>query len=333
MSSSALPPPGNLPSWSRVSTFDRSRYPRPFVRDRISAADTAVDVRFLEKVSQSVQHQFLNQDKSIKFLQEQHSETLRKLHQELECLKKENKDLKFKIIVAHSNVTPPHSPQESRCQSVPSDIKSIILEEEIKDLKQALISSNQKNAELRKTVVYLESQIQPKSVEADLSSGNSTPRKTYRRKFSVSNAHAPLPLNATVNPLQVRASSDQEFRNPSVEECEQIIQHLHKANCNQLAELSQLRAERYSVASSRTATPEPQPAKAVEVNPSGFKFPRIPSRPKAKKPIRTSSLNDFGEPLPMVVNSLSANYVDVRRRQSRNPHRPNASGSSSSNKK
>lgn len=333
MSSSALPPPGNLPSWSRVSTLDRSRYPRPCIRDRIPATDTAVDVRFLEKMSQSVQHRFLNQDKSIKFLQEQHSKTLQKLHQELESLKRENKDLKFRFIVTQSSATPPHSPHDPRCQSVPSDIKSIILEEEIKDLKQALSASTLKNAELRKTVVYLESQIDTKDAEEDdgLSSQSSTPRKN-RRKYSVSNRNVPLPFNATLNPLRVRDTADKSFRSPSLDECEQIIQHLHKANCFQLEELIRLRGDRASVASSRNATPEPQTVKSSEALTSGVKFPRIPSKPKSKKPMRGTHLSEFGEPLPMVVNSLSANLADVKRRQNRIPHKPSAPSNFSSHK-
>lgn len=333
MSSSALPPPGNLPSWSRVSTLDRSRYPRPCIRDRIPATDTAVDVRFLEKMSQSVQHRFLNQDKSIKFLQEQHSKTLQKLHQELESLKKENKDLKFKVIVTQSNATPPHSPHDPRCQSVPSDIKSIILEEEIKDLKQSLTASTLKNAELRKTVIFLESQIDSKYVDDDdgLSSQSSTPQKN-RRKYSVRSQNVPLPFNATLNPLRVHDSADKRFRNPSLQECEQIIQHLHKANCIQLEELIRFRGDRGSVSSSRNATPEPQAVKSYEASPTGIKFPRIPSKPKSKKPMRATSLSEFGEPLPMVVNSLSANLADAKRRQSRIPHKPNAPSNLSGHK-
>lgn len=108
-SSSALPPPGNLPSWSRVSTLDRSRYPKPFLRDRIplppaggnSIQSEAVvdfnsnlsnmDVKILEGISASEQQRLFCYNKSIKFLQQQHSETLTKLHEELEKLKKVNK--------------------------------------------------------------------------------------------------------------------------------------------------------------------------------------------------------------------------------------------------
>ena len=108
MSSSALPPLGNLPSWSRVSKLDRNRYPKPFLRDRLQTLPPAggdvshssgsqltaplnIPVQFVENLSNSDQQRLVYYNKSIQFLQQQHSDTLRKLHEEIECLKKENK--------------------------------------------------------------------------------------------------------------------------------------------------------------------------------------------------------------------------------------------------
>ena len=106
MSSSALPPLGNLPSWSRVSTLDRSRYPKPFARDRLqtlpptggkfSSTDVgptpfSMDIQLLDNLAGTDQQHLLYYDKSIKFLQQQHADTLKKLHEEIDKLKQENK--------------------------------------------------------------------------------------------------------------------------------------------------------------------------------------------------------------------------------------------------
>lgn len=111
MSSSALPPLGNLPSWSRVSTLDRSRYPKPFLRDRLQAlppsgngaaqipfesAAQAIDFKILDGIPPADQQRLIYYNKSIKFLQQQHSETLKKLHDEIDKLKKQNKGFIYK---------------------------------------------------------------------------------------------------------------------------------------------------------------------------------------------------------------------------------------------
>lgn len=112
MSSSALPPLGNLPSWSRVSTLDRSRYPKPFLRDRLQTlpptgvavhpqngerhgddAQVAADMQILDNLTPAEQQRLVYYNKSIKFLQQQHAETLKKLHEEIDHLKQENKGL------------------------------------------------------------------------------------------------------------------------------------------------------------------------------------------------------------------------------------------------
>ena len=111
MSSSALPPLNNLPSWSRVSSLDRSRYPKPFLRDRLqtlpppgrkhsSTSDAeqtplSMDIQLLDNLSAAEQQKLVCYDKSIRFLQQQHADTLKKLHEEIEQLKQENKGIEF----------------------------------------------------------------------------------------------------------------------------------------------------------------------------------------------------------------------------------------------
>jgi hypothetical protein len=99
-------PPNQLPQWSRVSKLDKSRYPKPFLKDRLNPLPPTRDgVKFSDTVeiesddsslennpvdmnpSQRIQHL----EKSIHFLRQQHFEILSSLHEEIEALKKDNK--------------------------------------------------------------------------------------------------------------------------------------------------------------------------------------------------------------------------------------------------
>lgn len=104
-----LPPlPNQLPQWSRVSKLDKSRYPKPFLKDRLNPLPPTHDgVKFSDTLdnqsddnslesnpedmnpSQRIQHL----EKSIHFLRQQHFEILSSLHEEIDALKKENKGM------------------------------------------------------------------------------------------------------------------------------------------------------------------------------------------------------------------------------------------------
>nr|XP_039262537.1 uncharacterized protein LOC120338692 [Styela clava] len=332
MSSSALPPPGNLPSWSRVSTLDRSRYPKPFLRDRIPlppggttiTTDSAammdfnaslgnVGVKFLDKMPTGNQQHAFRYDKSIQFLQDQHANTLKKLHEELDFLKRENKELQFKMLLAHRGNTP--LPPSSK-QTQESDIKTLLLQEEVKDLQQALQESTLKNKEMQHAIFMLQSQ--GKNTGERHSSGDGERTKTHRRKYSVSSLSTPLPLNATLNPLQIREGVNETSRVPSMSECETIIQRLHEVNCQQLAELSRLRNDMRI--SSRNSTPEPYISKTVGLADnesfSDTRLPRIPVKPIGKKSIKSaSSALEVKISLPALTNTISSNIADRQKRQ------------------
>ena len=106
-----LPPLNNLPQWSRINTFDKARYPKPFPRDKLqpishpsldgaspesierrgshgsSGSIPDLDIPENMNASQRVQHL----ERSIRFLTHQHAEILGNLHDEIERLKRANK--------------------------------------------------------------------------------------------------------------------------------------------------------------------------------------------------------------------------------------------------
>ncbi|XP_039262532.2 uncharacterized protein LOC120338688 [Styela clava] len=333
MSSSALPPPRNLPSWSRVSTFDRSRYPKPFLRDRIplppngdATADfntslSNVDVQFLEKMTSNVQHHLLSQDKSIKFLQQQHSETLSKLHAELEMLKRDNKALQFKIVSTQKGISSFQNLDEtiqSYSNTAPADIKTLLLQEEIKDLKQALKEASLKNNEMQEMIHKLESN-KTTGLETTTDLQNAELSRRHRRKYSVSNLSTPLPLNATLNPLQIRDNISDAPRLPSKAECEFIIQQLHEINCQQLQELSRLRADRRSMTPRSSITLDSPVMKMYSSTEkesfSDTRLPRIPVRPSIRKSVKSASLTDMEASFPSLESTMTINPADRHRRQ------------------
>ncbi|KAL0187292.1 hypothetical protein M9458_018962, partial [Cirrhinus mrigala] len=87
MSTSNLPPLRNLPSWTRVRDLDRVRYPRLLsppvdIKGPKAAAQPRIDAHSTRVASL---------EKDILFLQQQHKDTLERLHVEIEDLKRVNK--------------------------------------------------------------------------------------------------------------------------------------------------------------------------------------------------------------------------------------------------
>lgn len=94
MSTSNLPPLRNLPNWSRVGALDKSRYTKLFRRDcpfNAPLMDSTAKSRTRPTGMDSDLSRIVSLEKDVIFLQEQHRQTLGKLHQELDALKRENK--------------------------------------------------------------------------------------------------------------------------------------------------------------------------------------------------------------------------------------------------
>ncbi|KAK3540553.1 hypothetical protein QTP70_034313 [Hemibagrus guttatus] len=124
MSTSNLPPLRYLPSWSRVGTLDRARNPPIFICECEHKATPSY--RHGHKTTQTsvemdtTRARVASLEKDILFLQQMHKTTLEKLHEEIEHLKRANKELQYQLIMGA--YLPPRelSPgglQEKRCQT------------------------------------------------------------------------------------------------------------------------------------------------------------------------------------------------------------------------
>ncbi|XP_035691943.1 uncharacterized protein LOC118426556 isoform X1 [Branchiostoma floridae] len=186
---SGLPPlQAQFPQWSRVGTLDKARYPRPFLRDRLQTLPppgsqhddrgdrqgSAGRVQFSPESTDSdlfgtgdmdansrVQHL----QKSMNFLKQQHGDVLKSLHDEIEGLKRENKDLHFKLIMSKglspkkasivpelSSVSSTEDQSSTTKEDKLDELKTLFLEEEIRDLKYALREARSRNQYLTQII-------------------------------------------------------------------------------------------------------------------------------------------------------------------------------------
>lgn len=151
--SSNLPPLQNLPSWSRNS-LGRRKPPRPIIRDRLqpiksireemdeigedkSKGKANLPGRIVSAPSRGHEldgaQRIENIEKRIDYLRAQHAETLTNLHNEIERLKAENKELNFKLVMARTGV----NLAKDDVSSVPDESRALQVtgsDEEVQDL-------------------------------------------------------------------------------------------------------------------------------------------------------------------------------------------------------
>lgn len=109
INSAALPPLNNFPQWPRVNNFDKARYPKPFLKDRLQPLPNPSldrrrdsmdsDDRELDNGDslQNPQIRIQHLEKNLNFLRSQHREVLDNLHEEIDDLKRENKGMKMLV--------------------------------------------------------------------------------------------------------------------------------------------------------------------------------------------------------------------------------------------
>nr|XP_002130002.1 coiled-coil domain-containing protein 74B-like [Ciona intestinalis] len=339
MSSSALPPLGNLPSWSRVSTLDRSRYPKPFLRDRLQTLPPSgntdrlpdggqgskMDIQLLNNLPLSDQQRIFYYNKSIKFLQQQQADTLQKLHEEINQLKVENKDLQFKFVMNKnsSDFSPSHTQG--------SVFQSMLLQEEIKDLKAALKSAQGRNCMLQKALRKRSGKSRPTMTRNDSSvqggssmHGDSNSEdglsydSTLDEEYLSTPPELPLPLGATLDPLRVTENGS-EARVPTISECQVIIKHLHKLSGEQLRENRMLKSDLRDLIYSKKRSSELSGVKSLASESKTeelFKLPKVTLRSQnVQQATHSSSSTSEHVSLPALKHSMNTNVADRRKRQ------------------
>merc|ERR1712178_42995 len=129
------------------------------------------------------------------------------------------------------------------------EVRNILLEDEVQELKRVLQEERSKNEYLTNVI----EQAQARFMEQSLKDENISEAMSAPPHVQTAGAPRPtnepqavardsLPYNAKVDPLTVLDMTG-AHRPPTVEECEVIIKHLLKMNDKQTHELSQLKSD------------------------------------------------------------------------------------------
>nr|XP_026257487.1 coiled-coil domain-containing protein 74B [Urocitellus parryii] len=269
------------------------------------------------------QKRVLDLEKSLQFLQQQHSETLVKLHEEIEHLKRENKDLHYKLImnqkpqkkgsmstssfqsnksVSNSTVKARPQPSSKRQESKADAPQKMDLEEE--PFSASLFHSSKLD---RVPGV----QGQAKDEDAENSNSGATFVGVTQHKGRQVTGAAPL------------MSLPPHLRKPTtVQQCEVVIRQLWNANLLQAQELQHLKSllegnQRPKAAPEEASFPRDQEA---------TQFPKVSTKGLSKKCLILSPMPAAERGiLPALKQSLKSNFAERQKRlqvvQSRRLHR------------
>ncbi|XP_078277649.1 coiled-coil domain-containing protein 74B isoform X5 [Rhinoraja longicauda] len=285
MSSTSLPPLRNLPQWSRVGNLDRTLYPHSFAQGNVNPIplNPAVKTKTNKiEAPQQPSHVYEQQEvdpnlrvttleKNLKFLQEQHSETLGKLHKEIELLKQANQDLNFKMIM---NQRPTHQAGSSSCtgpitsltDAVPLTVRdhstgkkhsqrcaqrrAMLPEDGVKEQRAAPKESQKQSCTRRKLFTEAANR---------RSNGPAVSQQTCAA-LPVRTLHPELDkaqmLITSLTPLLIQINPSESPRAPTLQECAIIVRHLHNTSSLQSQELLHLKTSLRDLLYSNKWTPD-----------------------------------------------------------------------------
>ncbi|CAL1529912.1 unnamed protein product [Lymnaea stagnalis] len=300
--SNTVPPLNTLPHWSRNNALDKVHYPKRFLKDPKSTINYSGlkegygddDILTGNEMNPAQRIQYL--ERSIVFLRQQHAELLQSLHEEVELLKKENKDLQFKIVMGQRSRSlkegedismnesgmPPtkipmskllENPDKSRAKT--EEMKILFLEEEVKELKHALRETRNKNQYLTQLLEQAEKQKEKEKGSIDHVKYEGNPGQTNFNSGQSDVAGMPGVTSGQYT---------------SLSQCHVIIKHLQQVNAKQGHELDRLKLDLRDVLYSHKWTPDAfLMAKAYiaeddrKEDEKGTSLPRIPLRNPSKK--------------------------------------------------
>ncbi|XP_016136436.1 coiled-coil domain-containing protein 74B-like isoform X1 [Sinocyclocheilus grahami] len=161
--------------------------------------------------------------RNIDFLQKQHRETLEKLHGEIDRVKRENKELQYKLIM---------------------DLPKSSSKGSSRRICKHHTDSNKFQRDRRN---YLEQTLEKTcSPQATEISSHLQCRETRSNSLTADRTEAPSEAKAgfitSLKPLMIQCNPSQAPRPPSLQECEVIIRQLYNANSLQSQEILHVKA-------------------------------------------------------------------------------------------
>ncbi|XP_029024673.1 uncharacterized protein si:ch211-222n4.2 isoform X2 [Betta splendens] len=240
MSSQNLPPLRHLPQWPRVGRLGKSFSPRRSAANRLQplprapAADGGGRGGGEASCQGDADPRVASLQRNIHFLQEQHKETLEKLHAEIECLRRDNKELQYKLIME-----PPKSSRKVLTQSR----KSI----------RPPTQGSEAHAGL-----YLEEPLQDTRSAQDQALWRSFGEGSEIMGSAKQDRHPEVKggLITSLQPLRIHSSPSHPPRAPTLQECEVIIRQLYHANSLQSQEIIHVKTLLRDIVLSKKITPE-----------------------------------------------------------------------------
>ncbi|XP_056124210.1 coiled-coil domain-containing protein 74B isoform X2 [Rhinichthys klamathensis goyatoka] len=162
--------------------------------------------------------------RNIDFLQKQHRETLEKLHGEIDSLKRQNKDLQYKLIMEPPKLS---SKGSSRIQRRHTESNKF---------------QRDRNNYLEQTLedTYSSQSTEISSLNYRETRSNSSETLAADRIEGPSEARAGF--ITSLQPLMIQCSPFQAPRPPTLQECEVIIRQLYSANSLQSQEILRVKA-------------------------------------------------------------------------------------------
>ncbi|XP_025091079.1 uncharacterized protein LOC112562201 isoform X2 [Pomacea canaliculata] len=290
----------------------------------MSGMNTAQRVQYLER--------------SLAFLRQQHADVLHALHDEVDSLKKENKDLQFKIVMSQRRSpeqgngerdvtqTAEAELREFSASSVQSkvqegsntreeklsELKVIFLEEEIKELKHALREARNRHAYIQQLLEQSEDARRRQQAAFD------------SLKYQVSQGGGQM--SQIVDKISEGQNSMQANGRPlSLAECQAVIRHLQQINEKQAHELERLKSDLRDVLYSHKWTPDAyllakayiaeDDKKEEETGAAAGRtgLPRIPLRNPSRKLPDIAYIRDTVS-LPALRQTVSNKAVERRKR-------------------
>ncbi|XP_035039807.1 coiled-coil domain-containing protein 74A isoform X1 [Hippoglossus stenolepis] len=304
MSGNSLPPVSHLPHWTRVGRPGKPRglpaanhhhhhhhlQPLPGVPSAQRGAGRAAELPGHSDPDPRV----ASLEKNIQFLQRQHKETLERLHAEIEYLRRENKELQYKMIME-----PPKSSRKGPTHS----------RRGVRPLTQGREAH---------TGLYLEEQLQDMRPSQDQALRSTAEGSEILG--STRQDHGPEVrggLITSLQPLRIHRSPSHPPRAPTIQECEVIIRQLYNANSLQSQEIIRVKALLRDIVLSKKITPENYiltKAYLVDGTRKLSEEKKFPKLTLQTYPEKTSEPSHSGVVLPALKQSLSSTIAERQRR-------------------
>ncbi|XP_069071240.1 coiled-coil domain-containing protein 74B [Pleurodeles waltl] len=344
MCSASLPPLVNQPQWPRVLRLDSVLHSSssPPQRALLPPWD-----QVLPASEGDINKKMGILEKRFQFLQQQHTDTLGKLHQEIEQLRRENRDLQYQLIMSEklsdkgsSTVPVLHESKKKRSTSTSADVKDSQDDRQFAQSKNSAslqISPPEKQKERQEEMVNEQGDtkvqqslapttsvkmewktlpVQPSCGDCKMEEQALSSAQTQSTETRL--GHSRLPV-ISLNPLLVNGPTGQPPRAPNLLECENIIHQLWNTNHTQAQELQRLKNFLGEVVSKNKWTPESylvakgllsQPPREKDV----IHFPKVAVKGDPKTWIKAPLTGSDRVILPALKQTLGNSLVERQKR-------------------